>query len=234
MIENLDLTSEVATQSSVLRIIEFLKLLSQEMLEGRKKKLSMERSLREKHKLAGTDWANSKYKKIISYLTVLIRKSEETLQKSLALSDKLHGIVAKLQNSDHLWTKTSRVPLLSIENCWVMKDNTLLSEEEISLSKCPSKPHIAVKQRSDQWHLLRKEAFVTGSTRFQASGLDSIKKRNSLFDKVHLCVPEKTPSSEVREAMAYGTVNEINAIATICTKILPVYFPSLHFVEVGI
>ena len=79
LIENLDLTSEVATQSSVLRIIEFLKLLSQEMLEGRKKKLSMERSLREKHKLAGTDWANSKYKKIISYLTVLIRKSEETL-----------------------------------------------------------------------------------------------------------------------------------------------------------
>ena len=110
-----------------------------------------------------------------------------------------------------------------------MKDNTLLSEEEISLSKCPSKPHIAVKQRS-----LRKEAFVTGSTLFQASGLDSIKKRNSLFDKVHLLVPKKTPSSEVREVMAYGTVNEINAIATICTKILPEYFPSFYFVEVGI
>lgn len=34
--------------------------------------------------------------------------------------------------------------------------------------------------------------------------------------------------------MTHGTNNEINAVATICTKDLPVFFPQLDFVEVGV
>ena len=93
---------------------------------------------------------------------------------------------------------------------------------------------IPVKQRSEKFHELRNKTFLPGSTLFQASGLDSCKSRAALFDKVHLSVQEKEPSSEVKRAMHHGTINEINTVATICTKILPVYFQNLNFVQVGV
>ena len=39
-----------------------------------------------------------------------------------------------------------------------------------------------------------------------------------LYDKVLLSVQEKEPSSYVKRTMYHGTINEIKAVATICTK----------------
>lgn len=69
---------------------------------------------------------------------------------------------------------------------------------------------------------------------YQAAGLDGLQNRLSLYDKVHFSIKEKSPNEQVCKAMKHGSENEINAIATICTKVLPVYFPHLDYVEVGI
>ena len=89
-----------------------------------------------------------------------------------------------------------------------------------------------VKQRSPEWFFLRKHFLVTGSTLNNAIGLNSLKKQKEHFDAV---VEGKRPqiSSEQEEAMSYGTENEINGVATIVSKILPVLKPNIKFIESG-
>ena len=93
---------------------------------------------------------------------------------------------------------------------------------------------IPVKQRTDEWHRLRNEAFVTGSTLYQATGMDGLQSRLSLYDKVHFSKKEKSPSQNICKSMQHGSDNEINAVATICTNVLPVWFPHIDYVEVGV
>ena len=50
--------------------------------------------------------------------------------------------------------------------------------------------------------------------------------------------PTHTPpppplSEEAQRAYNHGTENEVNALATICTKILPSLFPDLHFSNIS-
>ena len=66
---------------------------------------------------------------------------------------------------------------------------------------------------------------VTGNTLFDAAGFGGLSNLRSLFHHVHIGKSMPTPSEEVQKAMDHGSKNEINAIATICTKVLPVYFP---------
>ena len=46
--------------------------------------------------------------------------------------------------------------------------------------------------------------------------------------------PKPAPSESTKECMEHGTINEINAIATLVAgKVLPVFWPNLHYVEEG-
>ena len=56
----------------------------------------------------------------------------------------------------------------------------------------------------------------------------------SLYDKVHFSIKEKKTSQNICRAMQHGSDNEINAVATMCTKVLLVYFPHINYVEVGV
>lgn len=218
-----DLNDTISLINSIKTVLEIMNRSSFILKE---KRASMQKSLTEKMKLAGKDWIHSKYKKIISYLTALIRKSNKVLEKSLSVRDSLSSVLCKLQNSNEFWTDMPFVPLDSIRNCWLLNDNI----DHISTNDI----HVPVKQRTEKWHTIRNEAYVTGSTLYQAAGLDGLQNRLSLYDKVHFSIKEKSPNEQVCKAMKHGSENEINAIATICTKVLPVYFPHLDYVEVGI
>lgn len=74
---------------------------------------------------------------------------------------------------------------------------------------------------------------VTGSTLGDAAGFNGLSSRRALYDNVHFGKSLPPTSVEVQKAMSRGTTNERNAVATICTKVLPVFFPQLDFVEVG-
>jgi hypothetical protein len=73
---------------------------------------------------------------------------------------------------------------------------------------------------------------VFGSTLYSASGLRGLKEQKKHFKQfiqdLHIGIGE-----EVRERMIHGTKHEIDAIATIVAKCLPVYFPNKVFVEEG-
>ena len=90
-----------------------------------------------------------------------------------------------------------------------------------------------VKQRSEEWHKIRKEALITGSTIYRALGLDTLKAQKEHFDSVICGVPEKQPSEEQLKNMKYGTDNEINAVATVTGRILPVVYPKMKCFEEG-
>lgn len=64
--------------------------MNKSSFELKEKENSMQKSLTEKINIAGKDWINSKYKKIISYLTALIRKSNEALENSLNVRSPCH------------------------------------------------------------------------------------------------------------------------------------------------
>ncbi|KAH3738355.1 hypothetical protein DPMN_044989 [Dreissena polymorpha] len=94
-----------------------------------------------------------------------------------------------------------------------------------------------IRQRTDEWHERRRKAKVTGSTYFEAIGLDGAKKQQTFFDKL-FCGLESMPSAKVSEFMEHGTKNEPNAMVTLTGKVLPTMFPNMicceeGFVEIG-
>ena len=132
-------------------------------MNSKKRKIPCKSPLQKrKINIAGKDWINSKYKKIISYLTALIRKSNEALEKSLNVRDSLSSLLCTLQNSSEFWTDMPFVPLHSMKNCWFLDENYY---EPLKYDKYK---HMPVKQRTDEWHRLRNGAFVTGCTEQQA------------------------------------------------------------------
>ena len=78
-----------------------------------------------------------------------------------------------------------------------------------------------------------KKAVVTGSALNAALWLDTLKKQQEHFDFVKYGKLKPEPNSDAQERMKHGTDNEINAVATLVTKILPVFFPHMSYVEEG-
>ena len=97
--ENITNLNKTDSINSIKKVLEIMIKSSFELKE---KKNSMQKSLTEKLNIAGKDWINSKYKKIISYLAALIRKSNEVLEKSLNVRDSLSSLLFTLQNSSEL------------------------------------------------------------------------------------------------------------------------------------
>lgn len=90
-----------------------------------------------------------------------------------------------------------------------------------------------IQHKSEKWHKLRSAAKVTGSTIYTALGCDGLARLKSHFEKVVCGIPDPEPTQEVKKAMEHGSKNEINAVATIVGKVLPVIEPDLVFCEEG-
>ena len=91
-----------------------------------------------------------------------------------------------------------------------------------------------IKQRTTEWFKIRKNARVTGSTLNKALGLDTLLKQKE-HHNVFVCSHQEPPvSRELQKMFDHGTRNEINAIATLVSTILPAYLPACFaFYEVG-
>ena len=80
---------------------------------------------------------------------------------------------------------------------------------------------------------MRSSAKVTGSIAYKALGLESLKKQQEHFDYV-FCKQDKPEFlTRTKLSMDHGVKNEINCVATLVSKVLPVYFPELLFKEEG-
>lgn len=84
-----------------------------------------------------------------------------------------------------------------------------------------------IKQRTDEWFGIRSKAKVTGSTANSALGLDTLKRQKEHFDNV-------VDGKKKRERrMEFGTQHEIDAIATVVSKVIPFFYPRLSYFEEG-
>ncbi|CAC5412480.1 unnamed protein product [Mytilus coruscus] len=91
-----------------------------------------------------------------------------------------------------------------------------------------------IKQRSTRWFDERKEFRLTGSKLFEGLGLDSLKNLQKHHDKVvkKKDVEERIPA-EIQTRMDHGTLSEIHAVATLVSKVLPIYYPNTKYIEEG-
>jgi hypothetical protein len=91
-----------------------------------------------------------------------------------------------------------------------------------------------IKQRSQQWFDLRNHFKLTESKLFEAFRPDTLKSLNQHIDKLKNPSKENEPiSAELQARIDHGTKSEINSVATPTGKILPVYFPTLKYIEEG-
>ena len=109
------------------------------------------------------------------------------------------------------------------------QDNMLLLDTIDDAAVIESK---FVKQRSELWFRIREKSPVTGSTIYNAIGLRGRKEQVKHIERA-VNKTEQEVSIEVKERMCYGTDNEINALATLASMVMPAYFPDCYYVEEG-
>ena len=92
-----------------------------------------------------------------------------------------------------------------------------------------------IKQRSKKWFQIHSKACVTGSTMYTALSLDTLAKQKE-HHYIHVCgrKPPPTPP-DLQKLFDHGTKNEVNAIATLISTVVPAYLPACFaFYEVGL
>ncbi|OWF49631.1 hypothetical protein KP79_PYT22905 [Mizuhopecten yessoensis] len=135
-----------------------------------------------------------------------------------------------INGSSHLYSTGKVCDLREQENYICLTGIILPSVTKEDLKTMDTK---FIKQRSDTWKTARVFARVTGSTCFDALGFSSLKKQREHFEYVFESKEKPEFSTEVRKLMKHGSDNEINAVATLVSKVLPDFLPRYSFFEEG-
>ncbi|KAH3697092.1 hypothetical protein DPMN_084577 [Dreissena polymorpha] len=171
-----------------------------------------------------SDWRKGKFVYAVSAIIAFVHDIDEYLKSACELRENICLTVASLNGRGYVAGETINIhetPLfVDIQR---QKENLTNAEESTRL----------MKQRSNEWFEYRKRAKVTGSSLFTAIGGDGLKRQKDHFDKVMCGIAEKDPTLEQKKAIEHGVVNEINGVATLVGKVLPVVEPDLTFCEEG-
>ncbi len=168
---------------------------------------------------AGENWKQSKYAYGISRTEAHIEQCRKCTQELLSVSLILHA------NGAHRQGQAVLQKVDDIEKVLNYMQIPDMEQEEIV------EPRL-VKQRSDQWHSYRKNFPISGSTTHDALGFGGLKKMQQHI-KNKQTGSEREVSPELQERFDHGAANEINAVATLCSIVLPFWYPELTFLEEG-
>jgi hypothetical protein len=168
----------------------------------------------------GTDWRQSQFSYAISAINAFLYDISTFFESYRRIVERICFSLSILLTSNSLYSSEQEINLQSCKNY-----NELLEQET-------DNPRY-IKQRSDKWMNIRKKAKVTGSTLYEALGLDTLKKQQQHFEKVICGIEEPHKFEEVQSFMEYGVKNEQNAIATLVSRILPTLLPNLEYFEEG-
>ena len=91
-----------------------------------------------------------------------------------------------------------------------------------------------VKQHSDERFKIRKLARITGSTLHSGLGLETLtKQKEHHYIHVRGRIPPPIPEN-IQKLLDHSTKNEVNAIATLISTVVPAYLPACYpFYELG-
>lgn len=174
------------------------------------------------------DWQQSKFAHAISYWQTKLVHANNCILELLDGIGKLGYAVSCLNGTSKNYISGNKLTIfLNKEEYYkCLKDgndlNPLLYQQDSNI----------IKQRSEIWHQLCNDSWVTGSTIFRALGLDTLKQQQQYYDKVYKGV-EKPVSEHISSLFEYGTTQEINALGSLVGKVMSVYFPHLFYKEDG-
>ena len=141
--------------------------------------------------------------------------------------DVLGNICSQLNSCTHLYARGTEIDFkLANQSNFVCLKNHSSDETEVRDSRF-------VKQRGKPWMKIREQARATGSTLHNAIGLNSLKAQLEHFDYVMHKIEKNTVDESTKQKMKYGTDHEIDAVATMVGKVLPIYHPDLTYIEEG-
>ena len=174
------------------------------------------------------DWRKSKLSIVISRTRCDISEQSEFLKKALDLIKSL------CISCRCLLSKATPMSLL-LQNS-ISLDNFIYElKEPCFLTSYDKKNPMLIKQHSEEWFQLRKEAPVTGSTLYNAIGLSSLKDQKKYFqDQMKKAGNQQADvPPDLQARFDWGTEHEKHAVATLVAYGLPLLFPDLEFIEVG-
>lgn len=218
----MNLPEQTKDQLSTVLLSSFREISKEvlEMKDYKKKKEYAKQKLIERS--GETDWRNGKYVRAISSVIALIHDTDVFLEKCMSVIDEMLNCVCYLNGSVLIQGEK-----MNLKTC---SSYTEIGEDE---NETETKDTRQIKQGTDAWFQTRKTAKVTGSTMYNALGLDGLQKQKDHFDTVICGLPEKTVSEKTKEFLSYGTENEPNATATFVGKVMPALFPNMLCAEEG-
>ena len=176
-------------------------------------------------KLAGSDWSTSKFTFVLSAIQTSIFQLNEEVDTFLKVVDIASFCLSFLNEYGDQYVDGKEV-LLQHQPNFVCLSGIELLKENVNERELFS----LVRQRTDSWFSIRKQALVTGSTINSAIGLNGLKAQKEHYSQVK---EKPQPNERVNMAMDHGSKNEINAISTLVGKILPSLFPGIWYYEEG-
>ena len=176
---------------------------------------------------AGSGWINSEFASPFSFNRTRIMQSQSTIKDLLGCIDNLSYAVACLNGTQECYIMGS-----GIEVVFDKQTNYVCLVEPTNASTVGALNPWRTKQRTEQWHELRRLSKITGNTLYKAIGLGLLREEQAHYDKVYTRkVSETTP--ELQELFDYGTQQEPNTLATLLAEYMPVYLLELLYVEDG-
>ncbi|VDI46739.1 Hypothetical predicted protein [Mytilus galloprovincialis] len=209
------------------KLFEIVRIVSLRIKDLRELFQNQNFALKKFYKEAGEDWRTSRYVYAISSIQALMFQIKSVLKRLLETNNMIFNEITILCQSSKSFLRGTNTDMYSQDN-WVS-----LKEPE-DLPGSIGDDLRFVKQRSPLWFENRNGFRLTGSKIFEGLGLDSLKNLQKHHDKVIRKKDVQENISEiVQERMDHGTKSEIHAIATLTSKVLPVYYPDMKYFEEG-
>ena len=197
-------------------------IVSERIKDLRHLKLNKELVLKKLQSKIEGDWKSSQYAIVISSIRTALVRIEICIDEFLKCNESLCKHAANINNATKYWRNAQEVNLQTQGNLICLGSSD--TDEDVPA---------VVKQRSERWFQIRKTSLVTGSTIHKAIGLDSLKKQREHLE-VESGKKEPPEVSAALQAMFdHGTINEVNAVATFVTTVLPSVCPEGMFYEEG-
>ena len=217
-----DLTSD-DQNDLVQKCQETILIVSKRIKDLRHLKLNKEIVLKKLQSKIEGNWKSSQYAMVISSIRTALVHIELCIDGFLECNEKLCEHIARIHNATKYLRSSQEVHLQTQGNLVCLADSE--NSDDV--------PPAHIKQRSERWFQIRKTSLVTGSTINKAIGLETLKKQREHLEIASGKMKSPEVSDDLQAMFDYGTVNEVNAVATFVSSVLPSFCPDGVFYEEG-
>ena len=233
--ENVNITIDNSTLSSHFYNLRRLLNLSSLRIKRLRSRITGSFYLHKKliQKCGNSSELQYKHRKKMSSLNQNTAECQSVVRHLLEINLTMTQIMAWINsNADvHVRDNIRHISLIDNSNNFQLLQPEIV---QLNFDLTQQENYQFIKQRSEEWFTVRKLARITGSTLNAALGLDTLQKQK---DHHHVFVRGQKPPpipDDLQQKFDHGTKNEVNAIATIISTIIPAYLPACFaFYEVG-